>query len=117
VEKIRSVSDGARFVALFAVAVFSGHVLDKTTGQPLAGVDVALGAAHATTDKAGRFALHGVRSGTATIRLESSDVPLQRLTVTISSPATSRDLRACSTTLDYNCGAPAAPAGPNSGSG
>jgi protocatechuate 3,4-dioxygenase beta subunit len=102
---------GARTVAALAVAVFSGHVIDKTTGQPLAGVRVAIGTARATTDKAGRFALHGVRSGNATITLESSDVPLQRVTVTITAPATAHDVPACSTTLDYNCGAPAAPAG------
>ncbi len=102
---------GVPLFAALAAAVFSGHVVDKTTGQPLPGVHVALGKAHAVTDKAGRFALHGVRSGTATITLESNDVPLQRVTVTISAPATARDLRACSTTLDYNCGAPAAPAG------
>jgi len=111
------VRDGARVCGLVAVAVFSGHVVDKTTGQPLAGVRVALGAAHAITDKAGRFALRGVRSGSATVTLQSNDVPLQRVTVTISAPATARDLRACSTTLDYNCGAPAAPAGASSGSG
>ncbi len=118
-------SDGAPLIAVLAgavlsahaVAVFSGHVLDKTTGQPLAGVHVALGAAHATTDKAGRFALNRVRPGTTTITLESDDVPLQRITVTIGAPATARDLRACSTTLDYNCGAPSAPAGGTGGSG
>jgi protocatechuate 3,4-dioxygenase beta subunit len=97
-----------RAYALAALAVvLSGHVLDRTTGQPLAGVSVRAGRAHAVTDKAGRYALRGLRAGAVAITLESDDVPAQHLTVTVGAGATVRDLRACSTTLDYNCSGPA----------
>ncbi len=92
--------------AAFAV-VLSGHVLDRTTGQPLAGVQVRAGRAHAVTDRAGRYALRGLRAGAVAITLESDDVPAQHLTVRIGTGATVRDLRACSTTLDYDCSGPA----------
>jgi protocatechuate 3,4-dioxygenase beta subunit len=96
----------ASALAAFAV-VLSGHVLDRTTGQPLAGVQVRAGHAHAVTDRAGRYALRGLRAGAVAITLESDDVPAQHITVTVGTGATVRDLRACSTTLDYNCSAPA----------
>jgi protocatechuate 3,4-dioxygenase beta subunit len=101
-----------RAFALAAFAgVLSGHVLDRTTGQPLGGVHVRAGRAHAVTDRAGRYALRGLRAGAVSITLESDDVPAQRLTVTVGAGATIRDLRACSTTLDYDCSGPARDSG------
>jgi hypothetical protein len=91
-----------------ATLVLSGHVLDRTTGQPLAGVSVHAGAAKATTDGSGHYTLRGLRAGKATIVLESDDVPPQNFAVTLRAPKTQRDFTACSTTLDYTC-APQAP--------
>ncbi len=99
-------------VQLIAVLVIlSGRVLDRTTGQPLSGVSVTSGAARATTDALGRFSLRGLRAGATTLTLESSDVPAQHVVVHLGQGTTRRDLRACSTTLDYACGAPSAPGG------
>jgi hypothetical protein len=88
------------------LAVLIGSIADRTTGQPMPGVTVTLGAAHAVSRADGSFKLNGVKPGHATLTLSSDDVPPQHLPVTIG-PATSHAvLRVCSTTLDYNCGIP-----------
>jgi hypothetical protein len=93
---------------MLAVVLLSGRVVDRTTGQGLAHVRVATSSAHATTDASGRYVL-SVPAGPTAIVLESEDVPAQHFTVTVGPRSTRRDFRACSTTLDYSCGAPAAP--------
>jgi hypothetical protein len=97
-----------------ALAMLSGRVLDRTTGQGLAHVRVTAGSSHATTDRSGGFTLRGLKSGPLGVTLESDDVPVQHFTVTVRG-ATEHDFRACSTTLDYNCGAPALPNAPGGG--
>ncbi len=97
-----------------ALAMLTGHVLDRTTGQGLAHVRVTAGSAHATTDRSGSFTLRGLKAGPLAVTLESDDVPVQHFTVTVRG-ATEHDFRACSTTLDYSCGAPALPNAPGGG--
>ncbi len=92
-----------------ALAVLSGRVLDRTTGQGLAHVRVSAGSAHAVTDASGRYVLRGVKPGVATVTLESDDVPVERESIVLGAGTTRHDFRACSTTLDYNCAAPALP--------
>ena len=93
-------------VASWMFAVLIGTVADRTTGQPLPGVHVSLGAAHATSRADGTFRLNGVKPGAATLTVSSDDVPPQHIAVKVG-PATSHvALRICSTTLDYNCGPP-----------
>ena len=88
------------------LVVLSGRVLDRTTGQPLPGVTVTtLAGKHAKTDAKGRYTLRGLHFGALVLILESDDVPPQRIEVRIGSSKTLRDVRACSTKLDYNCGA------------
>ena len=92
---------------LAAVVVLSGHVTDKTTGQPLGGVHVvADGPQHAsaTTSGDGAYRLSKLRAGRYTLTLSSDDVPPQRFEVTVrgAKPQTF-DAVACSTTLDYAC--------------
>ena len=97
-----------RFTSTLALVliVLSGRVLDRTTGQPLPGVTITtLAGKHAKTDAKGRYALRGLHLGVLVLTLESDDVPPQRVEVRIRSSKTVRDMRACSTTLDYNCGA------------
>jgi 5-hydroxyisourate hydrolase-like protein (transthyretin family) len=103
-------------IALVAVAtlILSGHILDRTTGQPLSGVAVHAGVAKAKTDGAGHYTLRGLRAGKVTVVLESDDVPPQSFEITLHAAKTERDFEACSTTLDYSC-APQAPQ-PNPGS-
>jgi protocatechuate 3,4-dioxygenase beta subunit len=101
-----------RACVAFALVVLSGRVLDRTTGQPLAHVRVSSGHVAAKTDSAGRFTLRGLRPGRADVLLESDDVPAQHTSVKLGTRTTNQDLRACSTTLDYNCSGPAAPAAP-----
>ncbi len=99
-----------RFVPLaaLALAVLTGHVTDRTTGQPLVGVRVELSGApgaSATTNAGGAYRIRNVKPGRYAVTLSSNDVPPQRYSVTIApaekSPA--RDFTACSTTLDYSC--------------
>jgi protocatechuate 3,4-dioxygenase beta subunit len=101
-----------RACVALALALLAGRVLDRTTGQPLAHVRVSSGHVSATTDAAGRFTLRGLPPGHADVLLESDDVPAQHASVTLGPGTTHRDLRACSTTLDYNCSSPGAPSGP-----
>jgi len=105
-----------RACAVLALALLAGRVLDRTTGQPLAHVRVSSGHVSATTDAAGHFVLRGLHAGRADLLLESDDVPAQHASVTLGTGTTHRDLRACSTTLDYNCSTPDAPAAPNGSS-
>ena len=89
--------------------VLVGRVLDRTTGQPLPHVRVAVaGGPHAASDAEGRFVLRGLHGRRIVVTLESDDVPPQHVGVTLASRGTTtHDVRACSTTLDYSCGAPA----------
>ena len=95
-------------IALLAAVTFvlSGNVLDRTTGQPLAGVAVSAGNSKATTNAAGHYTLRGLRAGKISLVLQSYDVPPQRFEFVLGAAKTQRDFRACSTTLDYNCGPP-----------
>ncbi len=86
-----------------AVAVLVGHVTDRTTGQPLAGVEVRVGNAHAKTNGDGAYRLAGVKPGQAAVTLESDDVPPQQFTIRVGAGTTKRDFTACSITLDYRC--------------
>jgi hypothetical protein len=92
--------------AMWIAAVLIGTVSDRTTGQPLPGVLVSLGAVHATSRADGSFRLNGVKSGHATLAVSSDDVPPQQFPVTVGATTSHVALRVCSTTLDYNCGPP-----------
>jgi hypothetical protein len=86
------------------VALLSGRVLDRTTGQPLAGVTLSVGHRTTTTGIDGRYLLRGLQPGLRTLILQSNDVPAERIRLTLKPGANARDVRACSTTLDYGCG-------------
>lgn len=101
----------SRLLAACAALTFTlllGHITDRTTGQPLRGVQVAVQSGHATlhavTDAHGRFRIAGVRPGTVTLRYASDDVPPQTLTLGVRGPKQKLTITACSTTLDYSCG-------------
>jgi len=96
----------SRLAAGLLVAVLAGTITDRTTGQPLAGVDVNLGPLHARSHADGTYRLSGVKPGPATLTVSSDDVPPQRFPVTVGSATTHANLTVCSTTLDYNCGPP-----------
>ncbi len=97
---------------MLAVALLSGRVSDRTTGQPLPGVRVSAAGATALTDGAGRYRLRLPHAGSVTLTLQSADVPVERMPLRLKAGANVRDVRACSTTLDYGCGAvPAGGAG------
>jgi hypothetical protein len=93
-------------IATWTLAVLVGNLADRTTGQPLPGVSVSIGAAHAMSHSDGSFRLTGLRPGHATLSVSSDDVPPQQFPVTIGNASSRVHLRVCSTTLDYNCGPP-----------
>ncbi len=93
-------------IAPVALAVLIGTISDRTTGQPLGGVTVAVGAVHAVSHADGSYRLSGLKPGPATLTISSDDVPPQHISVTIGATSTHADVQACSTTLDYNCGPP-----------
>lgn len=102
------ISRFAPMAAAAALTLFVGHITDKTTGQPLIGVHISA-TAHdkhytATTNAHGLFHL-ALPGGHYQLRLSSSDVPPQMQDVTVSGKRQSITLQACSTTLDYACGA------------
>jgi hypothetical protein len=97
-------SGWSSFAAL-AFAIVVGSITDRTTGQPLAGVTVAIGAAHAVSHADGSFRLNVPRAGHAVVSVSSDDVPPQQFPVMVGAKAPVR-LRVCSTTIDYNCGPP-----------
>lgn len=90
-----------------ATAIVNGIVLDRTTGQPMANVDVRIGTHHAVTNAKGAYTIKGVGVGKQTITFTSSDVPAQRFSVTVKGSAVHFNVHVCSMTLDYSC-APAA---------
>lgn len=101
------VSRIAPLAAAAALTLLIGHVTDKTTGQPLAGVHVTAnghaGRYSATTNTRGLFHL-ALPGGHYRLRFSSADVPPQQQDVTVSGKRQSITLQACSTTLDYSCG-------------
>jgi hypothetical protein len=97
---------GSFLVASWMFAVLLGTVADRTTGQPLPGVHVALGSSQTTSHADGSFRLTGLKAGHATLLVSSDDVPPQHFPVVLNATTTHIDLRVCSTTLDYNCGPP-----------
>lgn len=98
----------ASILAAVAFALFVGHVTDKTTGQALSGVTVQAagehGSATATTDRDGRFEFAHLAPGKYTLTLSSKDVPPQIFHITVTGESQSVSVKACSTTLDYECG-------------
>ncbi len=93
-----------------AVTVLTGQVTDKTTGQPLPGVQVLLTAhgkkaASAYTNVDGRYRIGKLVAGTYEVTLSSDDVPAQSFHVGIGTkPKQTANFVACSVTLDYSCG-------------
>lgn len=92
-------------LAALAFAIVVGTISDRTTGQPLGGVTVSSGAAHAVSHADGSFRFVVPKAGRIVVSVSSDDVPPQQFPVTAGSKTPAR-LRVCSTTLDYNCGPP-----------
>lgn len=89
------------------LAIVAGQIGDRTTGQPLSGVNVQIDGKRTITDNKGHYAVKGVRPGIRVMTIGSKDVPAQHFRVMVKEPSTRFDTDACSTTLDYNCSAPA----------
>lgn len=104
--RMHLLKSGALSAAL-VLTLFTGQLLDKTTGQPLAGVRVSGSAQHriftATTNGHGIFHLQ-LPAGKYSLHFSSADVPPQERDVTVKGHSEREKLRACSTTLDYSCG-------------
>jgi hypothetical protein len=99
-----------RGLLVFALTILAGLVVDKTTGQPLTGVDISAdgGAkvAPGRTNDAGRYELHGLAPGHYMLTVSSDDVPPQHFEVVVHDAKTQQfNITACSTTLDYSCAA------------
>jgi len=97
-----------RGLVVLALTVLAGQVVDKTTGQPLTGVDISADGTKvaARTNDAGRYALHGLPPGHYTLTVSSDDVPPQHFEIVVrGAKAQKFNITACSTTLDYSCAA------------
>jgi outer membrane usher protein FimD/PapC len=106
----KSFGAGAYFrvsaVMALVLVVLSGHITDKTTGQPLVGVHVSVSGpsrATASTGSNGQYVLRNLRPGTYSVTISSNDVPREQRSVTIGTKNTTQDFTVCSTTLDYSC--------------
>jgi hypothetical protein len=99
------------FCTVLVLAVVIGRITDRTTGQPLPGVTVSLNGVRTTSGADGTYRLTGVKPGHGVLSISSHDVPVQHFAVTVGTATSRQDLRACSVTLDYSCGAPALPGG------
>jgi len=91
-----------------ALAILVGRVVDRTTGQPLTGVDVGVqdhpNVKATRTNDAGQYTLRGLAPGRYTITLSSDDVPPQTFELVVHPAKTQHfNMTACSTTLDYTC--------------
>lgn len=93
------------FCAAVALAIVTGQVTDRTTGQPMPGVRVAIGSAQTKTGADGTYRLAGVRPGARVVNAFSDDVPPQSFTVTVGKGTVHRSFAVCSITLDYSCAA------------
>ncbi|HET6894471.1 MAG TPA: carboxypeptidase regulatory-like domain-containing protein [Candidatus Baltobacteraceae bacterium] len=96
--------------AALAATVLLGQITDRTTGQPLRGVQVQVTQGRATlrarSDADGRFTIKGVSPGTHTLRYLSDDVPPRTISVKVHGAKDRISITACSTTLDYSCAGP-----------
>lgn len=100
----RAVEEPGMELRALLLVILVGTVTDRTTGQPLPGVHLSSGSAHAISRADGGYRLSGLKSGRVTVSVESDDVPPQSFTVMAGAATSRADLRVCSTTLDYNCG-------------
>lgn len=95
-------------IVLLVLTALTGLIVDRTTGQPLTGVDVsAQGAAKVApgrTNDAGAYTLRDLTPGSYTLTISSDDVPPQTFKVSVRAAKSQRfNITACSTTLDYSC--------------
>ena len=113
--QIAAVMTGISILLTIVLAAVTGTILDKTTGQPLAGVRVTTAAGDhqvkTRTDAQGRFSLGSLPDGIYTLHLSSDDVPPQTIRLRVAGKTARLTLRACSTTLDYTCGGQNSPGG------
>jgi protocatechuate 3,4-dioxygenase beta subunit len=98
-----------------ALTILVGQITDRTTGQPLRGVQVQVrqgtSTLRAVSDESGRFTLSGVHPGVHVVRYGSNDVPPARVSVSVHGTKQLLHIKACSTTLDYSCAGPGAGGG------
>jgi len=101
--------------AALALAVVVGQITDKTTGQPLPGVEVMFlhkgdvhGAPAVYTNVNGNYRVRNLRPGPYRVTITSSDVPTKTFPTTIGPKESTHrlDRVACSITLDYTCNGP-----------
>lgn len=87
-----------------------GQITDKTTGQPLHGVQVVLSGGHMRTkvlsDAQGHFRIANVHPGGYLLTLSSDDVLPTHRTLRVHGKEMTLQIPVCSTTLDYSCGGP-----------
>jgi hypothetical protein len=93
--------------ATLTLTLLVGQMTDRTTGQPLRGVQITVLSGgrvlRAATGADGRFRLPGLQPGPRTLHYSSADVPPQSLKLTVHGARQSIAITACSTTLDYSC--------------
>ncbi len=93
---------------VLVLTILVGQITDRTTGQPLTGVDISVqGGAKITptrSNDAGGYTLRGLAPGRYALTVSSDDVPPQTFEVIVHNAKSQHfNITACSTTLDYSC--------------
>lgn len=84
--------DGDVTAPVPTVPTVSGTVMATATGDPVAGAEVSIGAATATTGADGRFELTGLTAGTATLRCTAPGFEDFEMQITVASGGMTRDI-------------------------
>ena len=84
--------DGDVTAPVPAVPTVAGTVMTSATGDPVAGAEVSIGAATATTGADGRFELTGLAAGTATLRCTAPGFEDFEMNIMVPSGTLTRDI-------------------------
>ncbi|MGC8484651.1 MAG: carboxypeptidase-like regulatory domain-containing protein [Candidatus Baltobacteraceae bacterium] len=93
-------------LAVLALAVLVGRITDRTTGQPLAGLEItATGPSRARTqtDSEGRYTFRSLHPGHYSLEIRGKGVPLVQKYVYVSASKTTENITVCNVALDYSC--------------
>ena len=93
-------------LAVLALAVLVGRITDRTTGQPLAGLEITADGpirARARTDADGRYIFRSLRPGHYLIDVHGKGVPTVAKHIVLHDGKVTENITVCNVALDYSC--------------